>query len=123
MTEQKWEYCSLHLQKDVKRLQCWVEYCSATRGSIITVLAKTAADVSLDLYARVMAQLGAIGWELVNVQHGNLVVYTVSGTYVDTLIESSLDTLSVSNKIAYFKRQVQAGRAVNEPKISIVTQG
>ena len=61
-------------------------------------------------FAKALAQLGARGWELVSVQHGN----AHGGQF-----KLEAQTLVLDNKIAYLKRAVQAGRKVNEPPLEI----
>ena len=56
---------------------------------------------------RLLGLLGLAAWEMVSVQHG---IYVVVGA------GSTSGELRPSNASAYFKRPVQAGRRVDEPK-------
>ena len=63
--------------------------------------------LSVHAWGRALGLLGGAGWELVSIQHGNR--------------PSELDSNSLvpGNIIAYLKRTVVSGRAVDEPKLNI----
>ena len=117
MAEQQWEYCELVLgswREDKKRkgwcYDCYIRYYSPTGGRILRELATLESTVPYNPFAQAMALLGAAGWELVSVQHGN----TSGGPHW-----CGEYTLVWDNRVAYFKRPVLSGRAVDEPKLAL----
>ena len=73
-----------------------------------------------DPFDLALGLLGGSGWELVSLQHGNLVI-TVEGTPGSFAIQEKKEyknTLT-ENRVAYLKRPVKDGRAVNEPIINL----
>jgi len=67
-----------------------------------------------DPFAKAMGLLGGVGWELVSVQDGKV---AISQSGESARFAERWETLSWRNKVAYFKRRVVAGRAVDEPKL------
>lgn len=130
MSTTQWEYCRLsisHAKEHVKGsflgyggesqgygYDCSVVYYGASGESINEKLTSNTEATNLKPFSTAMGLLGARGWELVNVQHGNLAATTNGSTPTDNFY---WDTLSWNCAVAYFKRPVESGRAVNEPKL------
>ncbi len=127
MAHQQWEYCQLVLAKwekhdkskgflkgteDAWSYSCNIRYLSPTGEEIFLELARLgfAETLPFNPFSRAMGLLGAAGWELASVQHGTLVA-------TSTVTDFHWETLSWGNRVAYFKRPVETGRAVNEPKL------
>ena len=130
MTDDKWEYCILNLL-DHKALSkkkgllstetvgygynCTVVYVDASGISMLQRLSDLETPSEFNPFVRAMGLLGGFGWELVSVQYGNL-AFSFGGFSKE---EYRWDTLSQGNRVAYFKRRVLSGRAVNEPKLEL----
>lgn len=107
-----WEYCELGLwgfPDDEGVLLSGPGWhscdCSIRYYTVDGVVRRQLAEgrpLSIDPFPKAMALLGAAGWELVSVQHDSVEVQYLFG-----------------RKIAYFKRPVVAGRAINEPELVI----
>lgn len=126
MTQIQWEYCALYLtsMKEHKSLlkghtgwgyDCSIFYYSPSGEVIHQQISSPETSLDFNPFNKALAFLGGFGWELVNVQHGQL-AFSLGG-YASS--DYRWDTLSPNNRIAYFKRPVIAGRAVNEPRLSI----
>jgi hypothetical protein len=116
MAEQQWEYCELGLgvlRKDKKKkawvYDCYIRYYSPTGQAIHRKLATLDNALPCNPFAKAMGLLGGAGWELVSVQHGN----KSTGGYLDEY------ALIGDNRVAYFKRPAIAGRAVDEPELTL----
>lgn len=121
MAEQQYEYCQLWLKEAVEMKpgfrdkwlrgishDCSINYCSSVGQENRRQLSvSNASPIGFDPFLKAMALLGTFGWELVSVQHGN----GSNGT------GSSWHSLEWDNAVAYFKRPVISGRAVDEPKL------
>ena len=85
---------------------CWIDYYQANG----TVRSESISDINQPLdhnpFKRAFARLTAEGWELVSVQHGNLVIAIWGGSKYKEDTEIHWDTLSNISKVAYFKRQL-----------------
>ena len=127
MTDQTWEYCELGLgsweKKEIGKgafkpketifvYDCYIRYYKPGGGEIFLSLAKLDAPLDYNPFSKAMGFLGANGWELVSVQHGNK--YGGGGQMGWS---SSEYAIGWDNRVAYFKRPIVKGRAVDEPKI------
>jgi hypothetical protein len=122
----EWEFCAL-VSHAVERIEdqpgwlCRVSY--FTREGVVTrQLREPHALEPTDAFERAMAQLGTGGWELVSLDH-ELVRINAA---VDS--ERLLATVHTGYGfapfgVAYFKRRVEPGRAIDEPAIVIETEG
>ncbi len=119
MSDQQWQYCELALDdykfheggffkgKGGYGYSCYVRYCGAN-GDIKEQLSDLKTITEIDLFGKALGRLGALGWELVSIQHS-----PGGGGNGDSIY------MSFSIRVAYFKRPVVAGRAVNEPKLIV----
>ena len=133
MTEQKWEFCELRLfslqQIKINKgplkgqyesyYNCVVVYYSPSGDAVSKQLPELLPEnqirpTKFNPFSKAMGLLGAAGWELVSVQHGNR--YSHGGGQVSTVEENGLVW---TNKSAYFKRPILPGRAVDGPKLVI----
>jgi hypothetical protein len=130
MPETQWEYCRLQISgsKEHKKgaflgfggesqgtgYNCSIVFYSVTGESITEKLTVNTEPTDLKPFSTAMGLLGARGWELVNVQHGNLTA-TATGEGYSTSFH--WETISWNCVVAYFKRSVLPNRAVNEPKL------
>lgn len=125
MSEQKWEYCELGLDgskqhkpgvfggKEGWSYDCHIRY-YATSGSTFLQLATPDDVLPFNPFVKAMSLLGSYGWELVSVQHGNVETHTAGWP------TKEVDGHIVwSRKVAYFKRPMVTGRAVDEPKLAL----
>jgi hypothetical protein len=114
---QKWEYCRLYL---------WGMTNSAGKGYScnlnITYLSSNGVTgerlgeidkqfFPLNPFEKALGGLGAMGWELVSIDYG--LTNSLNG---GINIGFNVNT---NNAIAFFKRPVESGRAVDEPKLKI----
>lgn len=117
-----WEYCELGLvevkeHKGVLRggpdmrwsYDCHIRYYTVD-GAVPRQLTIIDQQLPFNPFTKAMALLGAAGWELVSVQHGN--AYGGTQPFAST-------ALIGNNRVAYFKRPVVAGRAISEPELVI----
>ena len=133
MTEQTWEFCELRLERRLDEkinkgplkgqyeyyYDCVIIYYSPSGNVVSEQLPKLLPENKLqptkfNPYAKAMGLLGAAGWELVSVQHGNR--YWAGGGQVGS---TEVNGLVWVNKSAYFKRPILPGRAVDKPKLEI----
>jgi hypothetical protein len=114
--EPRWEFCQLFLDGRWEHKLQWyydltISYIGDS-GVVDEVLASTDPRNSRPFpenpWNIAMGKLGALGWELVAVQHSDRAVRSTQA-----------QEFGISNSwaIAYFKRKVRSGRAVNEPKL------
>jgi len=131
-TQTQWEYCRLsiadakqHVKGGILGIGGEVQgfgynssltYYSISGETITEKLTTNTEPTNLRPFSTAMGLLGAGGWELVSIQHGNLAA-TSKGTTPDTTLY--WDTISWNCVVAYFKRLVVAGRAVNEPQVRL----
>jgi len=107
VTEQQWEFCELGQDYQAKKgeghlYSVYVSYYGPGYGSFCR-LAEAGKDVwESSPFDEAMRLLGAAGWELVSHQYGS------GGQWPG---------LDWSKRVAMFKRPVQEGRAVDEPKL------
>ena len=110
LEEKQWEYCMLAI-KEWKRSKvggregwthdCWVVYQGPAYTKIHQLSELDKEIFDFNPFSRAMGLLGAAGWELITMQHGY----------------GPDNSLRLDNKIAYFKRPVVEGRAVEEPPL------
>jgi hypothetical protein len=117
-----WEFCALvshatEIPAEGSSWSCRVTY--FTPGGVLT---RQLRDPHLleptDIFERAMAQLGTGGWELISLHHELVRLNTV----VDS--ENLLATVHTGYGfspfgVAYFKRPIEPGRAIDEPAIVI----
>ena len=114
--QEQWEYCELGMstskENDRKNhlwgYDVWINYLASDGRSIFQQLSALGDKLSFNPWRRALGLLGGAGWELVNVQHGN----ASTGTAINWQ-----NTLIWDNRVAYLKRRVLPGRAVDEPKL------
>ena len=128
MEEQRWEYCELGLvewttkekksranvfaplQKETTRAyECYLRYYIPVGGEIRRSLGELGTPLQLNPFVEAMGLLGSNGWELVSVQHGN--------RYGGGPMPGFDNGIMWDNRVAYFKRPIVPGRAVDEPKL------
>lgn len=118
-----WEYCALVSHASDADGQPGEWLCRVTwftpSGAITRQLRDDAVDFPVDAFERAMAQLGAGGWELVTFQHELVNLNARLGG--DRYLASVHTGYAFSPfGVAYFKRPLVAGRAIDEPGISLV---
>jgi hypothetical protein len=111
MADLQWEYCRVQLDSGmysqkpaVGRYPYFVRIFIDYYGADVPPTATFGEDTDQierpsKLWGRVVGQMGLANWEMINVYPG------------------SNKDLSLVNVMAYFKRPVQPGRRVDEPKI------
>lgn len=124
---QQWEYCELrlyssksHVTKGRHAKQRWSYECKlryyAPQGQMIRVPLSTLEEpIDFHPFGRAIGLLGARGWELVSTQYGSAV-----GPDLDapgSMREGGY--IRWDNRVAFFKRPVVEGRAVDEPKLQL----
>jgi hypothetical protein len=114
MVELQWEYCTLSLmelkfKKNLIYCDLSVSYLGVSNEfhfllSVMNIKIESLKPKgwSYNPWNRAISLLGVGGWELVNIQHG-----------------SAPSVINMSNAVAYFKRPIQPGRRVDEPKIEL----
>lgn len=109
-TVERWEFCQLVFAGATEQDSRWwsdltIYYIGEPNRSAVLSSSDAASGKSWATasgpWRGALAAIGRAGWELVSVQHGGG------------------DALHATDAIAYFKRPVQAGRAVNSPEITI----
>lgn len=119
MAEQQWEYCRLWLDgtKQHEKLfggtkgigyNCYITYADSQGGGIHEQLATLDQALPFNPFFMAMARLGGLGWEMLTVQHRD-----------HNVTQASYGGLLWNDIVAYFKRPVQSGRKVNEPRINM----
>ena len=116
MPAQKWEFCRLYVSNEQEHtgegrsFEIGVYYLGAeTRFYKLAELGKQIFQSNP--FPKAMGLLGVAGWELVSVQHGLLTTrWNEAGAAVE-------QANWFSEIVAYFKRPVKPGRAVDEPRI------
>jgi len=115
MSEQQWEYCELCMSgwKEQKGkgyyYNVWVQYYGPEKGAFYQLAemeGRNAKIFSYNPFTYALQLLGAAGWELVSHQMAS------GGDGFQATVQFRWD-----KRIAVFKRPVQAGRAVDEPKL------
>lgn len=116
MVEVQWEYCSVTVAENEGKapnmsFNCYVRYFASAYETIEHQFTKLGSPISFFPLTAAIRLLGEGGWELVSVQHA---------TY-----QRPLDPKNASKgwwisdftgqAIAYFKRPMLPGRAINEP--------
>lgn len=123
-TTPKWESCELALTGRKKHTvtkgiiftseetawsyECYIRYFSSTGQVIFRWLAKIDQTLGYNPFNRAMGLPGGYGWELVSVQLGN-------DPRIDE--DQTNEALILYNRVAFFKRPVVAGRAVDQPAL------
>lgn len=119
--ERRWEYCELGLGssrehkpgifggKQGRSYDCYIRY-HTPEEPIFQMLAQLDEPIPYNPFSKAIGLLGLAGWELVSVQHGN--------SYGGQSSRNE-DAILWNNQIAYFKRPVIPGRAINEPKLDL----
>lgn len=121
-----WEYCALvsHQAEDPQGVLSWgcrLSYFTSD-GVQTFELCRPGQPYPMDVFERAMAQLGAGGWELVSLNH-ELVRNNanVSGEQFLATIHTGYSFSPFG--VAYFKRTVQAGRPIDEPRVTFPESG
>lgn len=109
----QWEYCQLLLLGVERGDQAWryqlaIRYLGSRSQTLSRLKGERARDWDVNPWELAMAQLGVAGWELVTVQHAN-----VSGDM------GGGGEIGYSEVVAYFKRVIQSGRAIDEPELAL----
>ena len=121
----QWEYCALvsHASVDHERQAGWTCRVSYfTSDGVITRLVKDPHTLEpTDSFERAMAELGAGGWELVSLQH-QLVSEHLRIPHEQYLASVQVGYSFSPFGVAYFKRAIEPGRAIDEPHISIARE-
>jgi hypothetical protein len=123
MAEQ-WEFCALvsHAAERIEDQPGWLCRVSyfTPQGIVTRQLREPHALEPTDVFERAMAQLGAGGWELVSLQHELVRLNTTIAS------EQYLGSVHTGYGfapfgVAYFKRPIEPGRAIDDPAIVIDT--
>lgn len=119
MATQQWEYCELGLvewkaerredELAISSYECYIRYYRAT-GADYHPLTTLERPVPYNPFTRALALLGEAGWELITVQHG---VKTGGGAGMQR------EGLLWDNRVAYLKRPLMPGRAIDEPPLVV----
>jgi hypothetical protein len=122
---QQWEYCELRLysskshptkgrrEKRQWSYQCTLRYYSP-QGEMLRVQLTTLNEpVDFHPFGRAVGLLGARGWELVSTQYG--ISIGPDPDAPGSMREGGY--IRWDNRMAFFKRPVVEGRAVDEPKL------
>lgn len=107
MTEQQWEFCELGLvdwkeRQKGRNYKVYVDYYGPEYRSHYSLAKIDEGIWEFSPFDEAMRLLGAAGWELVSHQ------YASAGQWVG---------FHWGQRVAMFKRPVQEGRAVDEPKL------
>lgn len=120
--ETTWEYCALvshavETEDEGEGWLCRISY--FTPAGVRTIRLREPLDpVPTDAFERALAQLGVGGWELVSLDH-ELVRTNVAvgeGSFVAS-IHTGYGFAAFG--VAYLKRPVRDGRAIDEPAVSV----
>jgi len=116
MPTQQWEFCRLYVSNEQelkgkgRSFELGVYYLGSEAKSY--QLAELGKQIfQSNPFPKAMGLLGAAGWELVSVQHGLL---TTRWNAAGAVLEQANWFTEI---VAYFKRPVEPGRAIDEPKI------
>ena len=118
--EQKWEYCALvsHASEDRRAPQTWA--CRVSYFSTDGVKTSRVQDIGeaypSDVFERALAQLGNAGWELVSLHH-ELVRNNMNISGEEFLATVHTGYTFSPFGVAYLKRPVQTGRAIDQPPV------
>jgi hypothetical protein len=117
---QRWEYCALvsHASEDRRAPQTWACRISYfTLEGVKTSQVKSVGETyPADAFERALAQLGDAGWELVSLHH-ELVRNNMNVTGEEFLATVHTGYSFSPFGVAYLKRPVQAGRAIDQPPV------
>jgi hypothetical protein len=116
--EARWEYCQLFLDGRWEYKNQWYYDLTITwmgaedviHEALTTTDPRMSRSWAASPWNVALGKLGALGWDLVSVQHS------------DRAVRSSVAQeygISPSWAIAYFKRRAKTGRPVNEPRLVI----
>ena len=113
MNSQGWEYCALILfasefKRKRMRWQLGIRYFGTDSRMLARIKGEGARDWDYNPWEVAVAQLGEGSWELVTVQHANTAGDMGAG-----------GELSNANAIAYFKRPIEPGRAIDDPELAL----
>ena len=86
---------------------CYIRYFRANGDVDFDNLSDLGVPLDFNPFNLGFAKLTAEGWELVSAQHANLVIGIWGGSNYKTSTEREWNSLSDSNKVAYFKRKVK----------------
>lgn len=125
MSKQQWEYCVVRLLAAVVRnvaadgsteisYECNLQYIGSDGTSSSRKLAGLERRLQYNPFEKALGVLGGAGWELVSVQHGIIPfgdAQKIDGVPIGGTVRAA------DNAIAYLKRSVMAGQAVDEPKL------
>lgn len=116
MAEIQWEYCGVYLDEiegepPNPSYNCQVWYFASAYETIEHQFTKLGSPVSFSPLMAAIRLLGEGGWELVSIQHA---------TYQKPLDPQNASkgwwiSSFVGQAMAYFKRPILPGRAINEP--------
>lgn len=120
----QWEYCVVRLVAAVVRnvapdgspetsYECGLEYIGFDGKQTYRSLASLERRLQYNPFEKALGVLGGAGWELVSVQHG---IVPFDDSRIDGMPIGGT-VRAADNAIAYLKRPVEAGRAVDEPKL------
>ncbi|MDN3617364.1 hypothetical protein ACFFUS_11740 [Vibrio gallaecicus] len=118
-----WEHCTLNLNSsnpihkttmlifkgELKgwEYDCYIHYFTTNGEVKYENLADLGEALDYNPFNRGFAKLTSDGWELVSIQHANLVIGIWGGSNYKTSTEREWNSLSNRNKVAYFKRKVE----------------
>lgn len=118
--EHSWEYCALvsHASEDRRSPQTWACRISyfALEGVMTSHVQNVGEAYPSDTFERALAQLGRAGWELVSLHH-ELVRNNMNVTGEEFLATIHTGYSFSPFGVAYLKRPVQAGRAIDQPPV------
>lgn len=121
---QQWEYCALvshaaGTEDQPHGWRCRVSYFTPD-GTRTRDLRRLDDAGPPDVFERALAQLGAGGWELVSIQH-ELVRNNMGIEGEQFLATVHTGYSFAAYATAYLKRPVVAGRPIDEPAVTIVS--
>jgi hypothetical protein len=116
--ESRWEFCQLFLDGRWEHKLQWyydLRIVYISDGTVIeeelaSTDPRTSRAFAENPWNLAMGKLGAFGWDLVAVQHSDRASRSTAAQEFG---------ISGSWAIAYFKRRIRTGRAVNEPRLSL----
>jgi hypothetical protein len=118
----QWEYCALvsHASEAGDDRGAWICRISYfTRNGVKTLPLREHGNMfPSDVFERAMAQLGAGEWELVSHQHELVRTNTnIAGEQFLATVHTGYSFSPFG--VAYFKRQIEPDRKIDEPKVVI----
>lgn len=118
-----WEHCTLNLNSsnpihkttmlifkgEIKgwEYDCYIHYFRKNGNVKHENLADLGEALDYNPFNRGFAKLTSEGWELVSIQHANLVIGVWGDSKYNASTERVWNSLSNRNKVAYFKRKVE----------------